>query len=72
MIDGTTNAERGRLLNQLHGEIDRLPERLRRVLQLSIVEEMNAADVSAILGIPEGTVRSRLHTARGLLLKAMQ
>jgi DNA-directed RNA polymerase specialized sigma24 family protein len=49
-----------------------MPEKLRQVLQLSLVEEMEAADVGAVLGIPAGTVRSRLHTARKLLLELMQ
>jgi len=56
----------------LRSEIESLPEKFRRVLQLSIVEEMGAADVGAVLGIPAGTVRSRLHTARKLLLEAMK
>jgi DNA-directed RNA polymerase specialized sigma24 family protein len=33
---------------------------------------MDAADVGAVLGIPEGTVRSRAHTARKLLLDVMK
>ena len=49
-----------------------LPEKLRQVLQLSIVEDMDAADVALVLGIPPGTVRSRLHAARKLLLEAMK
>jgi RNA polymerase sigma-70 factor (ECF subfamily) len=52
--------------------MERLPKKLRSVLQLSLVEEMDAAGVGAVLGIPEGTVRSRLHTARKLLLEVMQ
>jgi RNA polymerase sigma-70 factor (ECF subfamily) len=49
-----------------------LPEKLRSVLQLSLVAEMDAADVGAVLGIPAGTVRSRVHAARKLLLEVMQ
>jgi len=46
-----------------------LPKKLRSVLQLSVVEEMEAADVGAVLGIPAGTVRVAVcHTARKLLL----
>ena len=60
------------LVQRLRSEIESLPEKFRRVLQLSIVEEMGAADVGAVLGIPAGTVRSRLHTARKLLLEAMK
>jgi DNA-directed RNA polymerase specialized sigma24 family protein len=41
-------------------------------LQLSLAEEMEAADVGAVLRIPEGTVRSRMHAARKLLLEVMK
>ncbi len=72
MVDGVKDAEQEVLLDRLRREIERLPEKLRSVLQLSLVEEMDAAGVGAVLGIPAGTVRSRLHTARKLLLEVMQ
>ena len=59
------------LLERLRSEIEKLPEKFRAVLLLSLPEEMDAAAVGAVLGIPAGTVRSRLHTARKLLIKAM-
>jgi RNA polymerase sigma-70 factor (ECF subfamily) len=71
-VDGAKDAEQQVLLDRLRREIERLPKKLRSVLQLSLVEEMDAADVGAVLGIPEGTVRSRLHTARKLLLEVMK
>jgi RNA polymerase sigma-70 factor (ECF subfamily) len=70
--DGMQSTEVSVLVERLRHEIGGLPEKLRRVLQLSIVEEMEAADVGEVLGIPSGTVRSRLHTARKLLLEAMK
>jgi RNA polymerase sigma-70 factor (ECF subfamily) len=72
MVDGAKDAEQQVLLDQLRREIGRLPDKIRSVLQLSLVEEMDARDVGAVLGIPEGTVRSRLHTARKLLLEVMK
>jgi RNA polymerase sigma-70 factor, ECF subfamily len=54
---------------RLQQEIDRLPERLRTVLVLSAVQELSTGDIAELLGIPEGTVRSRLHSARKELLK---
>jgi RNA polymerase sigma-70 factor, ECF subfamily len=72
MIDGAKDAEQRVMLERLRKEIERLPRKFRSVLQLSLVEEMDAADVGAVLGIPEGTVRSRAHTARKLLLEAMK
>jgi RNA polymerase sigma-70 factor (ECF subfamily) len=71
-VDEAPRTNQRLLVEQLRREIDALPEKFRRVLQLSIVEEMDAADVGAVLGIPAGTVRSRLHTARKLLLEAMK
>jgi RNA polymerase sigma-70 factor (ECF subfamily) len=71
-VDGVKIAEQQVTLNQLRREVEELPERLRCVLQLSLVEDMGAEEVGAVLGIPAGTVRSRLHTARRLLLEAMK
>ncbi len=71
-LDGARNAEDHMLAEKLRDQIEQLPEKFRRVLQLSIVEDMDANDAAAVLGIPAGTVRSRLHAARKLLLEAMQ
>ena len=71
-VDGAKRAEERVLVEQLRRVIEGLPRKLRRVLQLSAVEEMDAEEVGAVLGIPAGTVRSRLHTARKILLEAMQ
>jgi RNA polymerase sigma-70 factor, ECF subfamily len=71
-VDGAKVAEQRVMLDRLRREIERLPEKFRRVLQLSLVDEMDAADVGAVLGIPAGTVRSRVHTARKLLLEVMK
>ena len=48
-----------------------LPEKLRDVVVLSVYQGMRYRDIGAILKIPEGTVKSRMHAAvrrlRGLL-----
>jgi len=44
-----------------------LPEELREPLQLSTVEEMPSAEIAAVLGVPEPTVRTRLFRARQML-----
>jgi RNA polymerase sigma-70 factor (ECF subfamily) len=72
MVDGAKDAEQQVMLERLKREVERLPEKLRSVVQLSLVEEMDAGDAGVVLGIPEGTVRSRLHTARKLLLEVMK
>jgi RNA polymerase sigma-70 factor (ECF subfamily) len=71
-VDETRNAEQRLLVARLRSQIAELPEKFRQVLQLSIVEEMDANDVGLVLGIPAGTVRSRLHAARKILLGKMQ
>jgi RNA polymerase sigma-70 factor, ECF subfamily len=70
--DGAKDADARLLLEQLRRSIEKLPEKLRRVLQLAAVEEMDATQIGSTLGIPAGTVRSRLHAARKLLLEAMK
>ena len=71
-VDGATIADDQILLKRLRNEIENLPEKLRRVLQLSTAEDRDMADVGMVRGIPAGTVRSRLHMARKLLLEAMK
>ena len=54
-------AERRQLLD---GLVDELPEDKREVLRLVYDAEMDVRDVADHLGIPEGTVKSRMHHAR--------
>lgn len=49
--------------------INSLKEELRLVTILFYFEDMPQKDISSILKIPEGTVRSRLNTARKILSK---
>lgn len=51
----------------IHRLIDGLPDELRLPLALSTVEEMNSREIGAVMGIPEGTVRTRLMRARQVL-----
>jgi RNA polymerase sigma-70 factor (ECF subfamily) len=52
---------------QVHAMIDALPEELRLPLVLSASDELNSREIAIILGIPEGTVRTRLQRARQVL-----
>ncbi len=56
-----SDRERGELMRRL---MMSLPADLREVVVLSAVEEMTSADVASAMGIPEGTVRSKLMRAR--------
>ncbi len=51
----------------VHAAIDSLPEELRVPLVLSSFEELNSREIGKILGLPEGTVRTRLQRARHML-----
>jgi RNA polymerase sigma-70 factor (ECF subfamily) len=71
--EAQTNAEsivaQREMKRRLREEIARLPSKLRAVLILNAVEELDTRDIAGVLHIPEGTVRSRLHLARKALLK---
>ena len=56
----------------LQRALARLPPAMREVLLLVAVEEYTYAEVAGILGIPIGTVMSRLHRAREQLRALME
>jgi len=70
--DPESEAAQRELASRLSQEIAHLPEKLRSVLLLSAVEGMDAGAIARTLGIPEGTVRSRLFLARRRLLESLQ
>ena len=49
-----------------------LPERYREVVVLCDLQEMSYLEAAEVLGCAVGTVRSRLHRARALLLEKMR
>jgi RNA polymerase sigma-70 factor, ECF subfamily len=56
----------------VHRMVDALPEELRQPLALSTVDELNSREIAAILGVPEGTVRTRLMRARQVLKQKLE
>ena len=52
-------------------EIDRLPEDYRTAVVLSDIQGLRYAEIAEILGIPEGTVKSRLFRGRRILQKRL-
>lgn len=67
----------GRFFRELVDEevlaaIDSLPEDFREVLVLSDLEELPYAEISAVLGIPVGTVKSRLFRGRRILQERLR
>jgi RNA polymerase sigma-70 factor (ECF subfamily) len=63
-----THAER---LAAVRAAVQALPPAFREVVVLIEFEELSYEDTAAALGIPMGTVRSRLHRARALLMDAL-
>jgi len=55
----------------LRRAVQALPRRYREVVVLCDLEEIDYADAAVALGCPIGTVRSRLHRARALLLEKL-
>jgi RNA polymerase sigma-70 factor (ECF subfamily) len=55
----------------LERAIEALPDDFRAVFVLRAVEELSGAETAACLGIPEETVKTRLHRARGRLQEAI-
>jgi RNA polymerase sigma-70 factor (ECF subfamily) len=58
-------------IESLRRAVAALPRRYREVVSLCDLEEVDYADAAAALGCPIGTVRSRLHRARALLLEKL-
>jgi len=56
--------ERSRTIHRL---IDALPEKLRRPLALSSIQDMTTSEIAAVMDLPEGTVRRLLMEARALV-----
>lgn len=58
-------------IENLRRAVQALPRRYREVVVLCDLEEVDYADAAIALGCPIGTVRSRLHRARALLLEKL-
>lgn len=56
----------------LHELIRSLPRDLQDVVTLSTVQELSGADVAAMLGIPEASVRTRMYRARELMKEKLE
>ena len=62
--DPARNAERAELRARVQAAIEELPEREREVLVLKEFEGLRYREIAELLGIPIGTVMSRLYYAR--------
>jgi RNA polymerase sigma-70 factor (ECF subfamily) len=57
---------------QLHQAMRRLGADQRAILSLRYWEDMNVAEISAVLDVPQGTVKSRLNQARSELKEILE
>ncbi len=72
-VEGPHDAvEKKELVAALAREMDHLDPEKREILHLRHFEEMSYHDIAHTLEIPEGTVMSRLHSARAALRARME
>ena len=57
---------------QLHRAIATLSKKLRITLTLFYFKDYTVKEISEILNIPEGTVKSRLNTARRIIKRRLE
>ena len=63
---------RGETIESVRQAVLALPANFREVVVLCDLHEMSYVDAAAVLGCALGTVRSRLHRARGMLLEKLK
>ena len=64
--------DNARLMEALQQVLDALPPPLRLIFSLRHEEELTTAQMAAILQIPEGTVKSRLHKTMNLIRQQLK
>jgi RNA polymerase sigma-70 factor (ECF subfamily) len=62
--DPARRAEQSDVADQVWSALDTLPEHHREVLVLCDLEERADSEVAELLGVPKGTIKSRLRRAR--------
>lgn len=55
----------------LQPALDRLSPELRVVVQAMVVDGLTAAETGRLQGVPQGTVKTRIRRAKGLLREAL-
>lgn len=56
----------------LRGAVKKLPDKYRIPVLLFYMEELSLAEISRILKLPEGTVKSRIHRAKKILKQKLE
>ena len=58
--------------DRMHEAITRLPDEQRAILSLHYLDGMGVAEIAEVLGVPPGTVKSRLFHARNRLKETLE
>jgi RNA polymerase sigma-70 factor (ECF subfamily) len=67
-----TELESLELQEAVHKEILKLPEKYRSAIILKYIEELSLNEISEILGLPIGTVKTRIHRGREALRQQLR
>lgn len=70
--DARAEADRTELATELQHRVDALPPKLRAVLALREIQGLSYDEIAHAIGIPTGTVMSRLYHARRLLAQKLK
>jgi RNA polymerase sigma-70 factor, ECF subfamily len=71
-LDDPVQATIGRLAsNDIAAALDALPDIYRAVCTMYLMEDFSYEEIGEMLGVPLGTVRSRLHRGRAMLQKRL-
>ena len=62
-VETVAEPSEDRRLPAMREAVAQLPPELRETLELRLTDELSYEEIAGVLGIPIGTVRSRLHTA---------
>jgi RNA polymerase sigma-70 factor (ECF subfamily) len=56
---------------QIHHALDQLPLLQREALTLFFLQDLSLEEMSKVLGVPVGTIKSRVHYAKGAMRKIL-
>jgi RNA polymerase sigma-70 factor (ECF subfamily) len=71
LTDSTAVAQEGLLRDEILSALDTLPDDYRVMIVLADIEELSYKEIADSVGVPIGTVMSRLHRARKMMQKQL-
>jgi RNA polymerase sigma-70 factor (ECF subfamily) len=71
-VDAADSAVQGEVQEQIRRAFAKLPSRLQAVVTMALIEERPYQEISQMLGVPAGTVKSRVFRAVRILRKHLQ